>query len=73
MEYEDTIPHFRILDKLGGWPLLLEDNWNEDIYQWNDVANKINQIGVWQTFPFAVSVAKNSKKKNKKIIRVSYK
>ncbi|CAG9817173.1 unnamed protein product [Phaedon cochleariae] len=35
-----------ILERIGGWPTLLENNWQEDDFDWLAVVHKLREMGV---------------------------
>ena len=71
IEEKGTAPVLELLEKLGGWPVVIKDNWIEDNYNWKDTVTKINQAGLKTTFPFKLYVYSDSQSSLKNIIKVN--
>ena len=53
IETRKEIPLLNLLSKLGGWPVLMGDDWIEEVFDWQDTIAKLRQfnndilVGVW--------------------------
>ena len=59
-----------ILEKLGGWPVLLGDSWNEKTFEWSDIS-QFTKMGYSAKYFIAMSIETDSRNNSKRIISVS--
>ncbi|XP_058806095.1 neprilysin-2-like isoform X2 [Phymastichus coffea] len=44
IENDGITPILELLDRLGGWPVLTGDKWNDDDYRWENIVSLISNI-----------------------------
>lgn len=52
-------PFKKIMRKIGGWPILEGDQWNETAYDWIESIRQMRDVGVVPTYLFSTSVEPN--------------
>lgn len=65
-------PYLKIVDQLGGWPVVVGDDWNKDLkWSWVETIKQFSKIGyeTSQILDFAISI--DLKNSTKRIIDVS--
>ncbi|XP_031783498.1 neprilysin-2 [Nasonia vitripennis] len=70
IENEGTKPLFEILNKIGGWPVLDGQKWNESIFSWENTTYQIRDQNFLITFPVIATVHIDSKNTSKHIIKI---
>lgn len=58
------------LNKLGGWPVL-EDKWNEDEFDWEEITYKLHRYGFGSSYLFRLYVFLDPKNSSRTVIFVS--
>lgn len=71
IENEGTKPLFEILKKVGGWPVLDGDKWDESTFSWDNMTYQIRDQNFLITFPVIPTVHVDSKNTSKHIIKVN--
>lgn len=61
MERDGIEPLMSILKNIGGWPVLLGEDWNESKFDWKKTVNQINDQKFPLFFPIGISVALDEK------------
>lgn len=73
IEERGTKPYLKIADKLGGWPVVVGESWNEDsTWSWVQTIIEFSNIGFEtnEIIDFAISI--DLKNSTKRIVDVSY-
>lgn len=60
-----------IFKKMGGWPILEGDGWNEDGFDWKEAVYKLRQMGVNFEFFINLSVERDKKDPSRFVLQVS--
>ncbi|XP_033323591.2 M13 family metallopeptidase neprilysin 2 isoform X2 [Megalopta genalis] len=68
IEQQGLQPLLNILKKLGGWPLLEGDNWNETEFNWKESVYKFRQMGYSVDYFIDFSIGVDLKNSTKRII-----
>lgn len=55
IQKQGTRPILKLLEKLGGWPVIVGENWMENSYSWEETLRKIHELGYTGYFPFTFS------------------
>ncbi|XP_014208534.1 neprilysin-2-like [Copidosoma floridanum] len=70
VEKEGVRPVMEILDKIGGWPVLMGDQWNESSYDWRDTVYRIREEEFFIFFPIVATIEIDFKNSSKYMIKV---
>lgn len=62
----------KILKKLGGWPVLEGDNWNDSKFTWKDSVYKFRKMGFSVNYFIDFSIRTDWKNTSARAIYVSY-
>ncbi|CAK9798490.1 Nep2 [Anthophora plagiata] len=68
IEQQGLDPLLNILQTLGGWPVLEEDNWNENSFNWKESVYKFRKMGYSVDYFIDFSVGVDLKNSTKRII-----
>ncbi|XP_031827062.2 M13 family metallopeptidase neprilysin 2 isoform X1 [Nomia melanderi] len=68
IEKQGLDPLLNILKKLGGWPVLEGDNWNESEFNWKESVYKFRKMGYSVDYFIDFSVSVDLKNSTKRII-----
>lgn len=69
IEQQGSKPLKKILNKLGGWPVLL-DKWNETAFDWLEMVTRFRNIGYSHDILFDISVTTDFRNNTRHIIEV---
>ncbi|XP_044761824.1 neprilysin-2-like [Coccinella septempunctata] len=61
----------QIFRRMGGWPILEGDNWNEQEFDWQQAVHKLRRMGVNFEFFIDVSVERDKKDPTKYVLQLS--
>ncbi|XP_076162839.1 M13 family metallopeptidase neprilysin 2 isoform X1 [Ptiloglossa arizonensis] len=68
IEQQGLDPLLKILEKLGGWPVLIGDDWNETEFNWTESVYKFRKMGYSVDYYIDFSVAVDLKNSTTRII-----
>ncbi|XP_044018489.1 neprilysin-2-like isoform X2 [Aphidius gifuensis] len=68
IEKQGIEPLLKILEKLGGWPVLDGDNWNENNFDWRDTIYKFRDMGYSVDYFLDFSIGFDLKNSTKRVI-----
>ncbi|XP_043270899.1 neprilysin-2-like [Venturia canescens] len=60
------------LDKLGGWPVVLGNNWTEDNFDWRSTIYKLRNTGLSYDSLISVSVMADPKNRTRRVVTLSH-
>lgn len=60
-----------LLERLGGWPVLLGDKWDENNFNWLELLHKFRNHGLPSNYLFTVGLGVNLKNSSQRMIEVS--
>lgn len=70
IEQQGLDPLMKILEKLGGWPVLEGDDWNESEFNWTDSVYRFRKMGYSVDYFIDFSIGVDLKNSTKRIIDV---
>lgn len=75
IEKEGLTPLHQNLKELGGWPVLMGNNWKEDDFSWDEAVYKLHKIGysIDYFFSFFVDIDLKNSTKYPIYVRIFYK
>uniref|UniRef100_A0A224XMZ9 Putative peptidase family m13 n=1 Tax=Panstrongylus lignarius TaxID=156445 RepID=A0A224XMZ9_9HEMI len=60
----------KLLERLGGWPVIVGDNWDEDNFSWMDLLNKFRNYGLDTNYLFTLTIGVNLKNSSLRMIEI---
>ncbi|XP_015111047.1 neprilysin-2 isoform X3 [Diachasma alloeum] len=71
IEAQDFKPLLSILQKLGGWPVLEGDQWNEETFNWTQSVYNLSDLGYFVNYFFKISIEVDFKNTTKHVLYIS--
>jgi neprilysin len=71
IEKQGLKPMKRVIESLGGWPLIEGKNWQENVWYWQKILLKLELLGFNSNQVFAVSIDIDMKNSSKRLLYVS--
>ncbi|XP_015111046.1 neprilysin-2 isoform X2 [Diachasma alloeum] len=68
IEAQDFKPLLSILQKLGGWPVLEGDQWNEETFNWTQSVYNLSDLGYFVNYFFKISIEVDFKNTTKHVL-----
>lgn len=62
-----------ILERYGGWPVVMGENWSADSWEWMDANLNISNDGLDDALLFALAILTDQKNSSTRILDVSLK
>lgn len=71
IEEQGLTPLHRILKDLGGWPVLMGDQWSAGDFNWKDAVYKFRKMGYSVDYFIDFSIGVDLKNSTRRVIDVS--
>lgn len=65
-------PLKKILQQLGGWPVVVGDKWNDTNFAWDEMLYKLHRVGYPSDFFVEFFVENDYKNSTLRVIEVTY-
>ena len=68
LKEKGLVPFLRMLDDLGGWPVLKGKTWRQEDFQWFHLTGKFRDIGLSADFLFDISVTPDLRNSSRRVL-----
>lgn len=63
-------PLLKIINSLGGWPMVVGSTWDENKFDWIETLYKLRQLGYWQDYILTIDVVPDKRNSSRSILEV---
>ena len=68
---EDSVAHLKdLLDAVGGWPVLMGDQWKGDNFKWHELSTKASDKGFSSDRVISIGISTDSKDSTRRILDI---